>query len=372
MVRHVLDPGNMKLSLRSAAFGLATLLAAASPGCAAAEDDAPPDLTADQEAEIGAEEQSFSSYDATDAEIASASAQPHVMEHELTLFAIPAPRLIGLSWKRPGGLARRTLINNGLGLSRSLGHAAVRVQCGATATQPAGHFQGSVVDTGDDFRKMVLGEKAGLGVLLRTVPGALEKEEELQPTLDERYGNGRLSFIRYEITAETCHALLDYAREFDRRGIAGQYGFVRPLYGEGAGCSAFSMAFLELANLDEERFRKEWSFDVRVPMKLVGGTDNPTNKVTVFELFTTFRPWAKEDEPHRRLIGWDPTKMFTSIRSAAKQSLRDRSRTVEKRGKALGLVLDRSNVAPRRELKERTFWAGVPGAPRNYWGFGDP
>ena len=153
------------------------------------------------------------------------------------MFAIPAPKLVGLSWKRPGGLARRTLISNGLGLHRSLGHAAVRVQCAATASHPEGHFQGSVVDTGDDFRKMVLEEKAGLGVLLRTVPGALEKEEELQPTLDERYGNGRLSFIRYAISPDTCHALLDYAREFDRKKVASQYGFVRPLYGEGAGCS---------------------------------------------------------------------------------------------------------------------------------------
>lgn len=147
---------------------------------------------------------------------------------------------------------------------------------------------------------------------------------------------------------------------------------MRPLYREGAGCSAFSMAFLELARLDEPRFRDDWSFDVRVPMSLVGGADNPGNRVTVFELFTTFRPWAREDEPHRRLVGWDPTKMFTSIRSLARTSLRDGSIPVERRGKALGLVLDRRSVAPRDELAKRTFWAGTPGAPRDDWGFGDP
>lgn len=358
------------------ALALGFLLACFAPGCAGEESEAAPDLTAEQEAEIGAEEQSFSSYDATDAELAAApestGSRGRPLDNELTLFAIPAPRLVGLSWKRPGGLARRTLISNGLGLHRSLGHAAVRVQCAATATHPADHFQGSVVSTGDDFRKMVLEEKAGLGVLLRTVPGALEKEEELQPTLDERYGNGRVSFIRFAISGDTCHALLDYAREFERRNVASQYGFVRPLYGEGAGCSAFSMAFLELARLDEPHFRSQWSFDVRIPMGLVGGRDNPTNKVSVFELFTSFGPWAREDEPHRRLVGWDPTKMFTSIRTSAKSALRDHSLVVEKRGRALGLVLDRRNVAPRAELSTRTFWAGAPGAPRTYWGFGDP
>jgi hypothetical protein len=329
--------------------------ACASPG------DSTEDVAESQEAELGSDEESFAAYDATDDELASA-APSAPLDNELTLFAIPAPRLIGLSWKRPGGLARRTLINNGLGLSRSLGHAAVRVSCGKE------HFQGSVVDTGDDFRKMVLDEKAGLGVLFRTVPGALEREDGLQPTLDERYDNGRLSFIRFALSPETCHALLDYAKAFDAAGVAGQYGFVRPLYREGAGCSAFSMAFLELANLDEPRFRDAWSFDVRVPMSLIGGKDNPDNQVTVLELFTTFRPWAREDEPHKRLIGWDPTKMFTSIRNWARQG----GAPVERRGRALGLVLDRRHVSARTELANRTFWAGAPGDPRNIWGFGDP
>src|SRR6476620_5904179 len=114
------------------ALALGFLLACFAPGCAAEEPEAAPDLTAEQEAEIGAEEQSFSSYDATDAELAAApessGAHGRPLDNELTLFAIPAPRLVGLSWKRPGGLARRTLISNGLGLHRSLGHAAVRVQ----------------------------------------------------------------------------------------------------------------------------------------------------------------------------------------------------------------------------------------------------
>jgi hypothetical protein len=356
----------MKLSLLTlAVVAAASTLAACAPSD---EPAAPPP----EDDELGAEEQSFAAYDATDAELAAAPAAGAPSANELTLFAIPAPRLIGLSWRRPGGLARRTLLNNALGLSRSLGHAAVRVECAATATEPAGHFQGSVVDSGDDFREMVLEEKAGLGVLLRTVPGALEKEEELQPTLDERYANGRVSFIRFAIAADTCHGLLAYARELARLDVAKEYGFVRPLYKEGAGCSAFSMAFLELARLDEERFRTAWSFDVRVPLSLVGGRDNPGNRVTLLELFTTFRPWAQEDEPHRRLVGWDPTKMFTAIRSLAKTALRDKSEIVERRGKALGIVLDRTTVTPRDELARRTFWAGEPNAPRDWWGFGDP
>ncbi len=348
--------------LRLAALLLAALTTV--PACAASE-DAPADetLAESQEADLSAsdDEESFAAYDATDEDLAKA-APSAPMDYELTLYAIPAPRLVGLKWKRPGGLARRTLISNGLGLSRSLGHAAVRVSCGGET------FQGSMVDTGSEFRDMVLKEKAGLGVLFRTVPGAVEKAEDLQKTLDERYQNGRVSFIRFKISPDTCHALLDYAKAYQAAGIGDAYGFVRPLYREGAGCSAFSLAFLELANLDEARFRQAWGFDVRVPMSLIGGQDNPGNKVSVFELFFTFRPWAKETEPHKRLIGWDPTLMFTSIRTWARSG----SEPTEKRGRALGIVLDRTSVTPRAELANRTFWAGNPGAPRDWWGFGDP
>jgi hypothetical protein len=358
----------MKLSpLRTSL--LASLVVAAAACSAPAEDE--PAAESAEDALSANDEQSFEAYDATDDELAAAH-EPPGSTSSLTLYAIPAPRLIGLSWRRPGGLARRTLINEGLGLSRALGHAAVRVECGAGAGRPAEHFMGSVVDTGDDFRKMVLEEKAGLGVLLRTVPGALEDEAKLQATIDERTKNGRMSFIRFDVSDETCHALVDYARAFEQAKVASRYGFVRPLYREGAGCSAFSMAFLELARLDEPRFREAWSFDVRIPMSLVGGADNPGNRVTVLELFTTFRPWASPEEPHRRLVGWDPTKMYTSIRGWAKDGLESGGVTVAKHGRALGLVLDRRSVPPRAELANRTFWAGNPGAPRDFWGFGDP
>jgi hypothetical protein len=357
---------------RSLAAGLLLALIA-SPGCA-------PDGAADQsegtsqDALLGAEEESFSTYDATPEELASAAPGPSSaqFDNELVLYAVPAPKLIGLSWKRPGGLARRTLVNNALELPRSLGHAMVRVQCGASAGLPAEHFQGSVYATGNEFRDMVLKEKAGLGVLLRSVPGTLETEDEERETIDQRYENGRISFVRFGISKEVCRGLLGYSKAFQEKNIAAQYGFVRPLYKEGAGCSAFSMAFLELANLVEPRFIGAWTFDVRIPMTLIGGKDNPGNKVTVLELFTTFRSWAAPDEPHQRLVGWDPTKMFTTIRTWSKAAIKNHNETVERRGKALGLVLDRRTVVPRSELTKATYWAGEPGAPRDYWGFGDP
>lgn len=307
----------------------------------------------------GDDEESFAATDTTDAELARAT-EGQAFDNELTLFAIPAPRLIGLSWKSPGALARRTLINEGLSFSRAIGHAAVRVQCAATETREAAHFQGSMVSTGDEFRQMVIKEKAGLGVLFRTVPGRLEREDELQPSLDERYRNGRVSYLRMGVSADTCHALLDYVKEYAARGVEDQYGFVRPLHQEGAGCSAFSMSFLKLAGLMEPEMEDEWAFDVRVPMKVIGGATNPGNDVPVWKLFLLTRGWAKASEPHLRINGWDPTLMYKSIRTRAKSALRDGSEVVEKRGRALGIVLDHRDVLASPELRDGSFFHGEP------------
>jgi hypothetical protein len=312
------------------------------------------------EDELRAEEESFAPLDATESELARAESASRAFDSELTVFAIPAPRLIGLSWRSPGALARRTLLNEGLGFSRAIGHAAVRVDCAATKDRPAAHFQGSMTNIGDEFRTMVLKEKAGLGVLFRTVPGELEKEEVLQGSLDERYGNGRVSFLRMGVAPQTCHALLDYVKAYDARNVEKNYGFVRPEYQEGAGCSAFTLSFLKLANLVEPYMKDEWRFDVRVPMSVIGGETNPGHDVSVLRLFLLGRPWATATEPHLRLTGWDPTLMFKSIRSRAKQGLRDGSVRVEKRGRALGIVLDRRSVAPTRELTTGNYFRGAP------------
>ena len=146
------------------------------------------------EEELRSEEESFTPLEATDAELTRAKEPERSFDHELTLFAIPAPKLVSLSWKSPGGLARRTLINEGFGFSRAIGHVFVRVDCGAIAGKPAASRQVGQTSTGDEFRTMVLKEKAGLGVLFRTVPGALETEAELDATLKDRYASGRIGY----------------------------------------------------------------------------------------------------------------------------------------------------------------------------------
>jgi hypothetical protein len=279
-----------------------------------------------------------------------------VFDDELTLWAIPAPLPLGLTWRRPGPLVRRTVLNEALDLNRGIGHAGVTLSCAATAERPAAWWQGSVRSTGDDFRGMLLDDEAGMGILFATVPGRLEREDELQATLDLRARRGRLTWLRVGIASDTCHALLDYVAAAEAHEVNAQYGFVRPLYQEGAGCSAFSLAFLQLAGLVEPWMREEWVFDVAIPMELIGGELNPGNPVGLGRLMTISRGWARPDEPQLRLNGWDPTFMFDSIHARTLAS----DTWVEQRGRATGLVLDRRQQAPTSALLEGAYFAGPP------------
>ncbi len=279
-----------------------------------------------------------------------------VFDDELTLWAIPAPLPLGMTWRRPGPLVRRTIINEALDLSRGIGHAGVRLSCAATSERPAAHWQGSVRATGDEFRGMIFDDKAGMGILFATVPGRLEREDELQASLDLRARRGRLTWLRMGVPSETCHALIDYVAAVDAGDVNAQYGFVRPLYQEGAGCSAFSVAFLQLAGLVEPWMREEWVFDVPIPMELIGGELNPGNPVGLGRLMTISRGWARPDEPQLHLNGWEPTFMFHSIRA---RTLAYDAR-VEQRGRATGLVLDRRDQVPSAALMDGSFFSGEP------------
>ncbi len=277
-------------------------------------------------------------------------------EHELTLWAIPAPRPLGLTWSRPGRLVRRTIFNEALDLNRGIGHAGITLQCGATDERPAAHWQGSVRSTGDDFRRLVFEDKAGMGILFAAVPGRLDREDELQETLELRARRGQLAWIRTGIPGETCHALLDYVRGYDERAVDDLYGFVRPLHQEGAGCSAFSMAFLYLAGLEEPWMREEWIFDVRIPTALIGGELHPGNEVGLLRLLSITRGWADPGEAHIRLNGWDPTFMFHSIQARAEGHAVE----VERWRRAVGLVVDRRHTPARPALLEGRYFTGEP------------
>lgn len=169
----------------------------------------------------------------------------------LTLFFIPSPTK--LKWESPKVLTESVLKNEIINFlfskTHSIGHANIEVKC---------KVQGKTVSfltgmTGAENREVMdvlLKKKIGMGILLHTFKGHLDELPLIQKDFKQRFKNGKISYIRFLISEETCTRLNEYYVEYQRLGLQNSYGLSnRPLYKEGAGCSAFAASFVEVAGL---------------------------------------------------------------------------------------------------------------------------
>jgi hypothetical protein len=295
----------------------------------------------------------------------------------MTIYAMHAPHSQlnpnGLVWSSPGDLTRQVLLNEAgaavLQFKHTIGHASVRLDCAATTSRPAGHFAGGMTNANpNDFGVLVLNDGVGLGVMFEKVDGRLQTEDEQKADIDDGIQTGSANFIRYGIDPNVCQSLLAFTDEYKKLGLDKTYGLPwRPLYKEGGGCSAFVMAYLELANLITPEIRNAWAFAVRVPMytqpligspePLIGGTRNPGVSVPVSRVMSLTRDWATPQEDGLDIAGWDPTQMSLWIDAAIEKALATGSDKVEINGKLRGLLLDRTNVQAAPALTNGTYWS---------------
>jgi hypothetical protein len=272
---------------------------------------------------------------------------------ELTLYFYPSPG--GVNWESPKTLAR-SVMGNSLTPSKSakhsIGHVSVRWNCFPPMGE-AGEFQtGMTTATDSEERDLLLSKNVGLGILFHTFEGRLQEEREIESDLEARLENGKVSWITFEIREPSCLRLVQYYDEFRGYGYDRFYGLpLRPLYREGAGCSAFGASFLELAGVLEPEFRERWTRQISVPLDLIG--DPATKKeVGILTLLFSGRAdrWARADEPHRDVFFWDPDLMHRWVLEKWQAEKRSPSPDYrrEKRGKALGLIVDRMAVPTPR------------------------
>ena len=297
--------------------------------------------------------------------VAAAPAVAPQFADELTVWVFPAPRPAELSWDSPGGLVRK-VVANAVGsmmhlMNRKLGHMSATVRCGAQAGRPARSWQGSMTNVIDaEFNDIIVEKAYGLGVLFHNFTGAYETAADTQASIDERLPSpkndkftntrkGRVTWLRYGISPMTCQRLMGWIDAFAAAGVNKFYGLAAaPRLREGAGCSAFSMSFLEQAGILEPALLP-WSFDLRVPLSLVGGPLTG-KKVPLLKALAVTRGWAAPSEPHKRIFGWDPTQAFNWVHRQAVPAIQRGARVfstpawVERRGQSLGLVLDRRSA----------------------------
>jgi hypothetical protein len=252
----------------------------------------------------------------------------------------------GLNWESPRSLTKSAVGNAAVDMIKrqgiALGHATVEVSCPAEGDIPARSLLTGMTqaDLGEAPR-LLLKEKRGMGILFHNFAGKLEDAKCVADRLECRAGKGKASFIGYEISPAQCRRLLKYADEFVERGGDDHYGLPnRPLEGEGAGCSAFAVSFLEVAGLLTDEQKKAWTRTLLVPEKYIGTEDR---KVRLRSLLFKKSRWAEPGEPHKEVTFYEPEAMHAWVQQKA--AARGEGYAVGSMGESVGILID-AKAAP--------------------------
>jgi hypothetical protein len=256
------------------------------------------------------------------------------------------PSHFDIDWSSPRSLAWSVLLNDltpsFYSEKHELGHATVELQCDTRSAAPVDLMTGmSDLDPSAESQEILL-QKAGLGVMFKSFAGRLQSDAEIREDIQSRYQGGDISWIQFDISSQSCRRVLWYYRQYVDRGYEKHYGLaLRPRYGEGSGCSAFVISFLEVSGLLDETYVKDWSKVRRVPERLIGNTS------LLSLLFkSSSGHWADEQEVGKSIRFWDPDTMHHWVLSHLKDYPR------ETRGRATGLHLDRKSA----EVPSDPFW----------------
>jgi len=263
-------------------------------------------------------------------------------QNTLTLFNTPSPLV--LDWTTPTSLAKDAA-KNYLAAKilpfiyhrRYIGHVNVELIC-----EEKRLFTGMTAIKMNALKELWNGR--GFGILYHSFEGKLEDEStwnEIQTLLDRKISN----FVQFDISQKTCQKLTTYFQEYKKYNIEDHYGLVhRPLYGEGAGCSAFAISFLEVAGLMKEEYKDKWSNIVNVPL-IYSGAPLTKKKISLFSLFTQNISWAKEPEGLKTLLYWSPDLIHQWVNNKVKSYHENKNLySLKKIKNSKGIVINATHI----------------------------
>ena len=260
----------------------------------------------------------------------------------LTLYFYRSPVI--LNWSTPGALTRTTLLSGTKDLLRgqeniALDHVTVKLDCEDGTSL---HTAMTQEDPMESVRLLTTGQ-IGLGILFHRFAGRLENREEIERRLER---NQKVRFLKFTLSSTTCRRVIDYAREFENRGHSRTYGLpLRPRKGEGAGCSAFAMSFLEIAGAMQHTSVREaaerWSRTLHVPKSMIGSPDRGVN-LAALSLKPARWPLRASDETVP-LFFWEPNRMYDWVGEQLLMGAGTPWREVHE-GSHPGLILDLSSI----------------------------
>ncbi len=268
---------------------------------------------------------------------------------ELTIYAMPT--LHPLDWSSPASLYKsmkkcylKTMTQSDNYL---LGHVAIKL---STPLLPKPLLVAQASASARERIDLVLHQKVGFGIMGIPLKGRLETEEELNHKLKVYIKREKLAFIKYKINNKAAQRIINFIHQYstktnERNAPCDFYGgaFWPRYHNEGAGCSAFGIALLELANVLPPE-ANEWKIDVNIPMNIIGGEVNQKKKIknrTIKKTNSWYVGNGKTNTDYISYFVYEPSIMFEWILNKRKSNDSKYYPTTE--NGAPGLLVDASS-----------------------------
>ena len=251
-------------------------------------------------------------------------------QNELTIYVIPST--VKYDWSSPHTLYKSYLKNCIRNLFKKesylLGHAFIELR---SPLFPQGIFTGIRSASRKEQKDLVLKQHYGLSILGADTEGKFETDIDLEQKVNKFSRKGQLAFMTFYISDEAAERMIRFFKSYKADTDSNECHGVRyggafwPRYkGEGAGCSAFAVSFLDLAGILEDEF-DEWLVEINIPMELIGGPYNHYNEVRLSDI-KKHESWCVDNDTsdYEHFEIYDPTLMYEWIQGVwYKQNLQD-------------------------------------------------
>lgn len=230
---------------------------------------------------------------------------------EMTLYAINSPH--PLNWSTPRTLLDTT-IRSSINPSRqgrsnhTIGHAYIGFKCDGEEEVISGMTSGN----GFTSRTNLLKKGHGFSAILQDNPGHFQDHaESLKDVEFFSFQGDRMSVMKVAVTNEQCLKAKDWYTDFSAREVFIYGGLMRrPLTGEGSGCTAYVMSFLQTADVDYAFFNKIFEQTIYIPNSLLGGGVFGNNNVGLGEIRSNRTKLDIPAEDTLKVDLYDPNRMY--------------------------------------------------------------
>ncbi|WP_374028705.1 hypothetical protein [Bdellovibrio bacteriovorus] len=234
-------------------------------------------------------------------------------ELELIFYRAPKP----LDWRTPGHLVRSSLRNMrmkvaGKNYPHPISHVNIRLQCG---NEPSIYRGMTSYKSNASYLWDFFGKGQALDTFIINVPGRFYRNEEILAWLPYLKKKGYVRSLELQLNDEQCARAQRYLKLYEDLGLDQIYGGLRslPHEGEGAGCSAFAVSFLQILDLFPESVDRAWRRELRVPLELMRTRSQSPRIGVLGYLRGRDRAWASPAEKHFVLKFWDPELMYNWV-----------------------------------------------------------